>query len=530
MHVFMLGWEFPPFISGGLGTACAGITKALSAQGVQVTFVLPKAVDGEYEDHVRMLTPQSPEAASGRRWPEDVASSFQLDPYLPVGGESEAGDEEPFSNVAFKAVPVFSMYDPYLRPEDQPRVERVDDRTPGRPMSGRRDTVGRSPGPAGTPPPGDAMSGHMLSQAEYAGDLFKEVRRYAALCLALTSRLQSARRSAKRGLASGGAGASAGSRVGPGAAGAGEADATTGATTEAGGLATMDDFDLVHAHDWMTLPAAMAIHAVSGKPFIAHIHSTEFDRADEHSGPNQAICDIERRGLHMAQKVFTVSQRTKDLIVQRYAVPADRVHVVYNGLDSAAAPMPDPRTNPWLKADAQQPMVLFLGRVTAQKGPLPFVDAARVVAERVPKARFVIAGDGDQLPAVRERIEQIGLSERFIVTGFLEGAAVAQAMSAADVFVMPSVNEPFGIAALEAIQHRTPVIISRDAGVGEVVRDVLRCNPGDVSHLSELIISVLERPPLSEELRENAAKAVRGMTWQRAAERIVDHSRTLLSA
>jgi glycosyltransferase involved in cell wall biosynthesis len=412
----MLGWEFPPFISGGLGTACFGLTRAMSETGTQVLFVLPRAIRTDASSHVTLLAP----GAAGSR--------YQLPP-LP--------------NVTFQAVEAELF--PYAVPvEDEVETpETVGAAAKSGTATGRRVRTGR----AG---PGDV----------YAGDLFAEVERYAALCLAIA---------------------------------AGEA------------------FDVVHAHDWMTFPAGIAIAGTTGRPLVAHVHSTEFDRSGEHV--HERIYHIERQGVHAAQRVIAVSHLTKNLLVTRYGVQPEKIEVVYNAIDdNGAAPLPPP-----IRRDEK--IVLFLGRITMQKGPEYFIAAAKRVLEVMDNVRFVMAGSGDMMRRIVELAAQMGIGHKVLFTGFLRGEDVARVYRMADLYVMPSVSEPFGIAPLEAMSHDVPVIISKQSGVSEVLTHVLKVDFWDVDEMANKIIAVLRHPPLQAALREHGHFEISKLTWRDSADK-----------
>ncbi|MEM8783564.1 MAG: glycosyltransferase [Planctomycetota bacterium] len=466
MRVFMLGWEFPPFISGGLGTACYGLTKALSTQGVGVTFVLPKTIDGEYDDnHVRVLSPQSPAAAYGDRGPESVASTFTPDPTTFV----PPAPEDAFAGVTFKAVPS-RMPSPYAGSPGGVAAEGYE-QSQGISFVGPQASSAHTPAQAAPPDPsgragGEADHPPTTVGVSYDGDLVAEARRYADLCV---------------------------------------------------DLARGEDFDVIHAHDWLTFPAGMAVAAHTGKPLIVHVHATEFDRAGE--SPHSQIYDIERRGVHAALKVIAVSRRTKDLLVSHYGLPADRVTVVYNGVENGT-PNPD-LPNPLPRIEKTDKVVLFLGRVTMQKGPEYFLRAAKRVLDVHDDVKFVIAGSGDKLTESIETVARLGIGHRVLFTGFLRGGDVDKVFDMADVYVMPSVSEPFGIAPLEAIRSGVPVIMSKQSGVSEVIDHALKVDFWDTDEMANMIVSILRRPPLGATMREHASVELRRLTWSGAAEKCV---------
>ena len=410
----MLGWEFPPFISGGLGTACSGLTRGLSRMGTEILFVLPRPVPASHTSHVRLL------------WPGSKAHS--------MAGPRPGG----FENVRFRALPVELA--PYHRPDDE---------------KGRQ---ARSSSRKDNPRSHEAPGGH------YTGNLLEEVERYAELVCE---------------------------------------------------LAQDQDFDVVHAHDWMTYPAGIAVALLRQKPLTVHVHSTEFDRSGMHV--NQQIYDIERRGMHEAAMVIAVSKLTRHVINSRYGVAPEKVQVVYNAID--ADPSPGGHLGPPPGIERHGRNVLFLGRMTMQKGPEYFLAAARRVLEVMGDVRFVMAGSGDRMGRTMDLAAELGLRERVIFTGFLRGAEVDRVFRTADLFVMPSVSEPFGLVALEAISHGVPVIVSNQSGVAEILDHALKVNFWDVEDMAGKIIAVLREPSLRAALRADAWQELSKLSWDESARR-----------
>jgi glycogen(starch) synthase len=417
MKVLMLGWEFPPYISGGLGTACYGLTKAMDQLGVQVTFILPKPVEESYTTHVKLLTPGSI-------------------------GEKDVEFFREWKNIKFRTVS--SPLKPYTTPELYNRhiLEML-----------------RKKGKAQIEVPEEFH----LEVMDYSGDMYSEVHRYAAM---------------------------------------------------ASRLALDEEFDVVHAHDWMTYPAGIAIAQMSAKPLVVHIHSTEFDRSGEHV--NQMIYDIEKKGMFSAAKVIAVSHFTKNIVVNRYGISADKVEVVYNGVDhddNGAWPLE--RTG----IQKNEKIVLFLGRITMQKGPEYFIQAAKKVLAVMDNVKFVMAGSGDMTYRAVEMAAELGIGHKVLFTGFLRGDDVKRIYQMADLYVMPSVSEPFGIAPLEALDHDVPVIISKQSGVSEVLMHALKVDFWDVAEIANKIIAVLKYPPLETTLRNFGNYEVRKLRWTETAAR-----------
>ena len=391
--VFMLGWEFPPYISGGLGTACYGLTKAMSRMGTEITFVLPRASGADSGGHVRL------QSAEGEI---KIAKGCEL------------------RNVHFKTIA--SSLRPYA--------------ACGTAEGCASETLSKCCGYWQNAQ--DEQANH------YGGNIYEQVQWYAQ---------------------------------------------------KAAEMAIVEDFDVIHAHDWMTYPAAEAVAAVSGKPIVAHIHSTEFDRSGENV--NQVVYDIERRGMLRADQVVAVSGYTKNRVYQRYGVPSEKVEVVYNGVENDTSGNLQPRLAKTEK------IVLFLGRMTMQKGPEYFIAAAKKVLEKFRNVTFVMAGDGDMTHRMIEYAASLGIGHKVLFTRLLRGADVDRAFRMADLFVMPSVSEPFGIAPLEALRNQTPVLISKQSGIAEVLRNALTVDFWDIDQMANKMAAVLKYSPLRDTLREN---------------------------
>jgi glycogen(starch) synthase len=368
----MLGWEFPPFISGGLGTACYGLTKAMSKLGLEVIFVLPRTVSaGKESTHVKMMTPAD----------------------INYGKLNWEEYERELKNIKFK------MIDSPLRPYETAESfkHEIEELIRAKQLQGSVTALSGGPD-IGQP-------GH------YSGDMYSEIHRYAAAAVR---------------------------------------------------LALQEDFDVIHAHDWMTYPAGIAVAAVTGRPLVIHVHSTEFDRSGEHV--NQMIYDIERAGMHAADKIIAVSYLTRNIVISRYGITGDKVEVVYNGVERNGNGLNFGKAS--IRKDEK--IVLFLGRITMQKGPEYFLGAAKKVLEVMDNVKFVMAGAGDMMRKTVELAAELGIGSKVLFTGFLRGEDVRKVYELADLYVMPSVSEPFGIAPLEALNHDVPVLISRQSGVSEV--------------------------------------------------------------
>ena len=414
MKVFMLGWEFPPFISGGLGTACYGLTKAMNQLGLKVTFCLPKIVENQYAKHVNLLSPNSLTSIATTRINE-------------------------LTNVTFHTIN--SPLQPYSRPDVyQQRIEET---------LKQKQQIHK---PCN-------VTDHLTNKADYGSDMYTEVYRYAAI---------------------------------------------------AAELARNEDFDIIHAHDWMTYPAGIAVATTSDKPLIVHVHSTEFDRSGEHV--NQMIYDIEREGMHTADRIIAVSNFTRDIIISRYGISDGKVEVVHNGSER------DGHTP--LRASTvskDEKLVLFLGRITMQKGPEYFLQAAKKVLEVMDNVKFVMAGSGDMMHRAVEMAAELGIGSKVLFTGFLRGDDVQKIYEMADLFVMPSVSEPFGLVPLEALNNNVPVIISKQSGVSEVLTHALKVDFWDIDDMANKIVAVLKYAPLKITLQNHGNFEVRKLRWKDSA-------------
>ena len=281
-------------------------------------------------------------------------------------------------------------------------------------------------------------------------------------------------------------------------------------------IAQEESFDLIHAHDWLSFGAGVAAHEVSKRPFVAHIHATEFDRTGGHS-INKAVYDLEKEGFEKAQKVIAVSGYTKKIVSEQYGISAEKISVVHNGVNYEEYQTTSNSLSA-LKQNGHK-IVLFAGRITLQKGPDYFVKLAQKVSTYNPHVIFLVVGSGDMQRRMMEEVAALGLSDKIIFTGFLRGEELTNVYKIADVYVMPSVSEPFGITPLESLACGTPVLISKQSGVSEVLRHALRADFWDVDEMTNKIVSVLEHPSLHAALAENGREESRRQTWNEAAKK-----------
>lgn len=431
MRVLMFGWEFPPHISGGLGTACFGMTRALAERGTEVCFVLPRVNEGGDNNNFLKL-----ESASGTVITD--RDEWRL---------AQAGQEVWQNNIKF--MPVSSPLTPYMTPEAYAKALHD--------LSLRRGEGSEAAGE-------NQFSYTYKLNGGYGPGLMDEVYRYGKLAATIAMR---------------------------------------------------EDFDVIHAHDWMTYPAAMLAKAITGKPLIVHIHATEYDRSGENI--NDIVGGIERAGLHAADLVVAVSQLTRQTVIDRYGVPPEKVKVVYNAVmrPDIAQHYEVPER---LKAEKR---VLFLGRITFQKGPEYFIEAAKLVLEKIPNVRFFMAGSGDMLPQLVRRAGQLRIGHRFNFAGFLRGEQVDRMFALSDLYVMPSVSEPFGITPLEAMLYDVPVLVSKQSGVAEILKHALKADFWDVRDMADKICAVLNHPPLARDLVKNCREEMKNIRWGNAADQLL---------
>jgi glycosyltransferase involved in cell wall biosynthesis len=411
MKALMFGWEFPPHISGGLGTASYGLTKGLAKSGVEVLFVMPKASGDEDSSIGRIINAS------------DVASKMDV------------FSEKYWTNVNFLSVS--SSLIPYLGFEnyEQLREESLQHRI----------SVSH-------------LGEKYMFSGKYGANLMEEVVRYAMV---------------------------------------------------AATIAKENEFDIIHAHDWLTYLAGIIAKKISGKPLVIHVHATEFDRSGE--SINQAVYDLEKLGMEEADAVMAVSNLTRNIVITKYNIPESKVFTVHNAVDFSKEP-----TNKVTRT-INDKIVTFLGRITFQKGPEYFIEAANIVAKRLPNVRFVMAGSGDMMNRMIKHVAKLNLGGRFHFTGFLKGDDVHKMYSYSDVYVMPSVSEPFGISPLEAMRSGVPVIISKQSGVSEVLKHALKVNFWDVNALADSIYALLTYKGLNNMITRCGFEEVNSFSWDSAA-------------
>jgi len=284
--------------------------------------------------------------------------------------------------------------------------------------------------------------------------------------------------------------------------------------------------DIVHCHDWMTYGAGMAAARYHDKPLVTHIHATELDRTHFH--PNEWIYRMERKGFQAADRIIAVSNYTKNLLTEHYGIPAQKISVVHNAIQPITAQDREPPIQA-ISSAPKPPMVLFLGRLTIQKGPIQFLEMAAAVHRFRPDVTFVIAGEGNMMAEVINRACAMGLQDCILFTGKVANREADKLYSQAACFVMPSLSEPFGLVALEAMAHGTPVIISKQSGASEVVRHGFAIDFWDTEKMADCVLTILREQPLAQQLRSEAPRSLQHLTWMKQASQVRSIYQSLLS-
>lgn len=430
MKVLMFGWEYPPHISGGLGTACFGLTKSLTKKGVSIDFVVPRLYGDEFQSGANVRS------ASGVL---DMFTQAELFSF-----------EKDFSIMA-----IDSSLLPYESEADY--KERMKAR---KNFVGGRNNFFFHPS-ADTKRDVNESYRTIDLHGGYGGNLFEEVARYALV---------------------------------------------------AGSIAKQGGFDIIHAHDWLCYKAGEVAKKISGKPLIVHVHATEFDRSGENI--NHRVYEMERSGMEAADLIVCVSEYTRDTVIHKYAQPSQKVVCVYNGVETQN------QNYMHIHNSFGKKMVGFIGRVTYQKGPDYFIEAAAKVLEKDKDFLFVMAGEGDMLDAMVALAAKKRISENFFFTGFLQGEELKRLLQMCDAYVMPSVSEPFGIAPLEAMGMGVPTIISRQSGVSEILKNVIKVDFWDIDAMADAVYSIGKRKTLSEMLSRQGKAEAETITWDKAADKL----------
>jgi glycosyltransferase involved in cell wall biosynthesis len=421
MRVLMFGWEFPPHISGGLGTASYGLTKGMATMDdLEVIFVVPKAWGDEDQSMVRLI--------GANKVPVAYKKIFYKGTRTPI-----------------EKIEVFSKIVPYTDPEDF--WKRVSSEVTGHRLFVQTNNTGM-----------------VDFSGRYDHNLLDEIYKYSIV---------------------------------------------------ASVIAEENDFDVIHAHDWLAYPAGIAAMEVSGKPLVIHVHATDFDRSGGNVNPE--VYRIEKRGMDAASKIITVSNLTRDIVINKYNINPDKVETVYNAVEHVEL-----TENIVVNKGFDEKVVTFLGRITLQKGPEYFIEAAYKVLKVMDNVRFVMAGSGDMMERMMRRAASLRITDRFHFTGFLKGMDVYTMLAMSDVYIMPSVSEPFGISPLEAMQSNVPVIISKQSGVAEILTHAVKTDFWDIDAMADAIYGILNYPALANMIIRNGKEEVVRLKWDNSARHVRD--------
>lgn len=414
----MFGWEFPPHITGGLGTASYGLTKGLVKHDLDVIFVVPKAYGDEDQRSVRLVNGSDiPVNFKDKK----IQEFLEKLTYLEIG-----------SNIM-----------PYVDPEEFEKLHEKE----GKVLKENEHLI---------------LGEKYNFSGKYGANLMEEVARYALV----------------------------------GAA-----------------IAQMYDFDVIHAHDWLTYSAGIAAKQISGKPLVVHMHATEIDRSGE-GRVNSQVFDLEKNGMEAADLVVPVSNLTRNTVINKYGIDPTKTITVHNAIE------PVEKDDLNVKRAVKEKIVTFLGRLTFQKGPEYFIEAAKKILDKDQNVRFVMAGTGDMMNQLIRRVAELKIADKFHFTGFLKGDDVDKMFLLSDVFVMPSVSEPFGLVPLEAMRSNVPVVISKQSGVAEVLKHALKVDFWDVDGLADSIYGLLHYKSLSDIFIQEGKEEVENLKWEHAAKKI----------
>lgn len=417
MRVLMFGWEFPPNISGGLGTACYGLVKGLLNHNVDVTFVVPKAYGDEDRSVARII------GAS------DVSIDVRDKKYF-----------EFWDNISY--IEINSRLIPYVSTDEYYQIIKKTK------VANRKSSK-------------SSFSVKYNFSGKYGTSLLDEVEKYSLV---------------------------------------------------ASFIAADQPHDVIHAHDWLTYKAGIAAKRASGKPLVVHMHATEFDRSGDNINKN--VYSIEKKGMEAADLVIAVSEMTRKTVINKYGIDPDKVVTVHNGVTPADNKLPG------VEKSVREKIVTFLGRITFQKGPEYFVEAAAKILQKDSNVRFVMAGSGDMMNSIVRRVAAMKLGAKFHFTGFLKGDDVSKMFALSDVYVMPSVSEPFGISPLEAMRSNVPVVISKQSGVAEVLNYAIKVDFWDIDSMADAIYGLMHYPALANMFRKYGKKEVENIKWDHAAHKV----------
>lgn len=410
MKALMFGWEFPPHILGGLGTASYGLTRGMALQpDMDITFVIPKPWGDEDQSFLKIVGACNTPIV----W-RDVDYNYVKNRL----GEKMSPEE--YYKLRDNIYADFS----YRGVNDLGCIE----------FSGR-----------------------------YPDNLLEEINNYSIV---------------------------------------------------AGVIARAESFDVIHAHDWLTYPAGIHAKQISGKPMVIHVHATDYDRSRGNVNPE--VYAIEKNGMDFADHIITVSNLTRNTVIEKYHQDPSKVTTVHNAVE----PLSQDIVSIQDKRGVKDKVVTFLGRITMQKGPEYFVEAAAKVLEKADNVRFVMAGSGDMMNQMIRLAASRNISDRFHFTGFMKGKQVYEVLKSSDVYVMPSVSEPFGISPLEAMQCGVPSIISKQSGCAEILDYAVKVDYWDIEAMADAIYGIITYPAMYQFLKEEGKREVDNIKWEYAGQKV----------
>lgn len=417
MKALMFGWEFPPHILGGLGTASYGLTKGMYNCGdMEISFVIPRPFGDEDHSFATIIgagdTPVAWRDVDYNYVESRIGKVMSPDLYFELRNH------------------IYADFN-YMRLNDLGCIE----------FSGR-----------------------------YPDNLLEEINNYSIV---------------------------------------------------AGVIARTVPCDIIHSHDWLTYPAGIHAKNVTGKPLVIHVHATDFDRS--RGNVNPTVFGIEKDGMNQADHIITVSNLTRQTVIDKYGIDPAKVTTVHNAVIPLSQELLDIPKHP-----SKDKIVTFLGRITMQKGPEYFVEAAAKVLQKANNVRFVMAGSGDKMDDMIRLVARRGIADKFHFTGFLRGRQVYEMLKASDVYIMPSVSEPFGISPLEAMQMGVPSIISKQSGCAEILNHVIKTDYWDIDAMADAIHSITTYPAMYQSLREEGINEIKGITWEKAGQKVIDIYRSIL--
>jgi len=450
MKILMFGWEYPPVKSGGLGTACYGLTRELSSLGQDIVFVAPRAVKSDYSSHMEILSLNSP-----KRLKFNDITRIEESFWQKIGITEEMTKKINYQFINANLDPYYYHSQNTLEIEDSEIIKKYIETSQ---QSINEIFTGGE----------NIFIEYDISQNErvaiYGDDLFNEVQKY---------------------------------------------------TDNAKLLALSHEFDIIVAHDWMTFGAAVAVQEITGKPLVVHIHATEFDRTG--GNLNEHIYQLEKLGMTKADLVIANSYITKENCIKDYGISPRKIIPIHLGMDNEERLSFDSSK---IKSKDEK-VVLYFGRITSQKGPEYFLRAAKEVLAYLPDTKFIMAGSGDKLNDMIDLAISLGIEDKVFFTGFLQGKSIDKIFEIADVFVLSSIAEPFGLVVLEAIKKGCPAIVSKKAGVSEMLSHVLKIDFWDIYEMANKIIGVLKHEELYSELLDNSMKEASSITWEKSADKIL---------